>query len=153
VKTTFLWRNLVVVIVLVLMLAMVFPVKEASAAPAASDCHKVYYTIRCGDTLSGIAHKFGVNMWALAKMNGIKNPNRIYAGRTLVIRTDCCNDCKGKDYGKGGDYGYGHVYIVHRGDTLSSIAYRFHTSVWAIAKANHIRNINYIYAGQRLFIP
>ena len=148
-KTASLLRNSVVVLVLVLMLAVTFPVKEASAAPAASGCQKVYYTIRCGDTLSSIARKFGVNMWELARINGIKNPNRIYAGRTLVIRTDCCKDCCSGCKA----HGHGHVYIVRRGDTLSGIAWRYGTSVWRIADANGIHNINRIYAGQRLFIP
>jgi len=43
-------------------------------------------------------------------------------------------------------------YWVRCGDTLSSIAWRYHVSVWQLASWNHIHNINYIYAGQRLVI-
>ncbi len=42
------------------------------------------YTIRSGDTLSGIAARLGVNMYELAAKNGIKNVDRIVAGMTLV---------------------------------------------------------------------
>ncbi len=43
------------------------------------------YTIVSGDTLSGIASKFGVSMDSLVAANGIANPNLIYAGQTIVI--------------------------------------------------------------------
>jgi LysM repeat protein len=45
------------------------------------------------------------------------------------------------------------VHIVRRGETLSRIAWRYGTSVWAITRANGLRNPNYIWAGQRLCIP
>lgn len=44
-------------------------------------------------------------------------------------------------------------YTVQRGDTLSSIARRFNTTVEAILRANNIANPNYINAGQKLVIP
>ncbi len=44
-------------------------------------------------------------------------------------------------------------YTIKRGDTLSALAQRFHTSVSALAKANGIKNPNLIYAGAQLRIP
>ncbi|HIC90109.1 MAG TPA: LysM peptidoglycan-binding domain-containing protein [Anaerolineae bacterium] len=44
----------------------------------------VYY-VRPGDTLYKIAHRFGVSMWALARINRIYNLNRIYVGQRLFI--------------------------------------------------------------------
>ena len=44
-----------------------------------------WYTVKCGDTLSGLAWRFGRNMWTIANANGITNPNLIYAGRKLYI--------------------------------------------------------------------
>ncbi|HDQ72833.1 MAG TPA: LysM peptidoglycan-binding domain-containing protein [Chloroflexi bacterium] len=43
------------------------------------------YTVRRGDTLSAIALRFGVSMWALARANGISNPSFIYVGQVLRI--------------------------------------------------------------------
>lgn len=43
------------------------------------------YKIKQGDTLSGIASKYGVSVNDLAKTNGISNPNLIYEGATLVV--------------------------------------------------------------------
>jgi putative chitinase len=42
---------------------------------------------------------------------------------------------------------------VQPGDTLSSIAWRFGTTVWALAQLNGIWNPNLIYVGQTLMIP
>jgi LysM repeat protein len=43
------------------------------------------YTVQRGDTLSSIALRHGVSMWALAQANGIQNPAVIYVGQTLAI--------------------------------------------------------------------
>lgn len=46
---------------------------------------KTTYTVKAGDTLSAIAAKYGTTVDALAKKNGISNPNLIYAGQVLKI--------------------------------------------------------------------
>lgn len=43
------------------------------------------YKIQRGDTLSGIAKKYGTSVSELAKLNGIKNPNLIITGNTLKL--------------------------------------------------------------------
>ena len=43
------------------------------------------YTVQSGDTLSGIAAKFGTTYQEIAAANGIADPNRIYPGQQLVI--------------------------------------------------------------------
>jgi LysM repeat protein len=48
--------------------------------------------------------------------------------------------------------GCAQTYVVQRGDTLSAIAARYHTTAWALASINGIANVNYIYAGQRLCV-
>ena len=47
----------------------------------------------------------------------------------------------------------GQFYVVRPGDTMYSIAGRFHTTVWAIARANGIVNPGLIFVGQVLLIP
>ena len=46
----------------------------------------VYYTVRSGDTLSGIASRYGTTWQKLQSMNGISNPNIIYAGQKLRVK-------------------------------------------------------------------
>jgi nucleoid-associated protein YgaU len=43
------------------------------------------YTVKKGDTLSGIAAKYGTTWKALAQANHIANPNLIYPGQTIRI--------------------------------------------------------------------
>lgn len=46
----------------------------------------VYYTVRSGDTLSGIASRYGTTWQKLQAMNGISNPNKIYAGQRIRVK-------------------------------------------------------------------
>ena len=43
------------------------------------------YTVKKGDTLSGIAARFGTSVSALVSANDIKNPNIINAGQVIQI--------------------------------------------------------------------
>lgn len=45
-----------------------------------------YYTIKSGDTLSGIAAKYGTTVSQLQSWNGIKNANVIYAGTKIRVK-------------------------------------------------------------------
>lgn len=94
------------------------------------------YTVKRGDTLSGIAAKYGTTYQELAAYNGISNPNIISMGQKIKIP------------------GTGAVtHTVARGDTLSAIARKYGSTVSAIAKANNIANVNIIHVGQVLTIP
>src|SRR5699024_6504396 len=43
------------------------------------------YKVKSGDTLSGIASMFNTTARKLQTLNGISNPNKIYAGQTLKV--------------------------------------------------------------------
>lgn len=43
------------------------------------------HCVRYGETLSRIAYHYGTSTWAIAKANGLHNPNYIYAGQCLHI--------------------------------------------------------------------
>jgi len=53
----------------------------------------------------------------------------------------------------GGQQGGEVIHVVQRGETLTSIARKYNTSVQAISQANGISNPSQIYVGQRLKIP
>lgn len=46
----------------------------------------VYYVVKRGDTLSGIASKYGTTWQKLQAMNGIRNPNKIYTGQRIRVK-------------------------------------------------------------------
>ena len=43
------------------------------------------YEVQAGDTLSGIADQFGVDLETLAEANDITDPDLIYPGQVLII--------------------------------------------------------------------
>lgn len=110
---------------------------SVSSAPAQAPAVGTY-TVQSGDTLSSIAAKFGTSYQTLASLNGISNPNLIYAGQVLRVN---------------GSASAGSVYYtVRAGDNLSAIASRYGTSYQSIAALNGLANPNLIYAGQTLKI-
>lgn len=110
--------------------------------PAPPSGYPVYHVVRWGETLTQIARRYGTTVWAIAQANGIWNVNYIRAGQVLLI------PISGPTPGP-----WPRIYTVQPGDTLSAIAWRFGTTVWAIAQANGIWNPNLIYIGQTLYIP
>lgn len=104
------------------------------------------YTVQSGDTLSGIANKFGTNYESLANLNNISNPNRIYVGQVLKLSSgstvsNVVNHSTASAAGS---------YTVKSGDSLSAIATRYGMSYETLARLNNISDPNRIYVGQTL---
>ncbi|MEC2105492.1 LysM peptidoglycan-binding domain-containing protein, partial [Bacillus licheniformis] len=59
--------------------------KISSSASTALN-KKQYYTIKSGDTLSGISKRFNTSIKTLQNWNGIKNANKIYAGQKIRVK-------------------------------------------------------------------
>ncbi|MDP8962350.1 MAG: LysM peptidoglycan-binding domain-containing protein [Actinomycetota bacterium] len=101
-----------------------------------------HYTVRRGDTLSGIGTRYCTSVKALAAANGIRNPDRIYAGQQLVLPGSA---------GRGPSQSATHR--VCPGENLTSIAARHGVGIAQLAKANHLSDRDYIQAGQVLAVP
>jgi LysM repeat protein len=103
------------------------------------------YTVKSGDSLSEIAAKYGTTYQNLAKYNNISNPNLIKVGQQIKIPSDKVTTTTTTSPNK--------VYVVKRGDTLSSIATKYGTTYQELAKYNGISNPNIISVGQQIKIP
>lgn len=114
-------------------------VSNKATAPIANNGSTNSYVVKSGDTLSGIASRYGMSTSALASLNGISNANLIYPGQVLKV--------SGSYNGSSAT-----TYTVKSGDSLSGIASRYGTTVSALASLNGIYNPNWIYPGQVLKI-
>ncbi|MGH2736841.1 MAG: LysM peptidoglycan-binding domain-containing protein [Actinomycetota bacterium] len=107
----------------------------------------VSYTVRSGDTLSGIALRYDTTPQSLARANRLSDRNFIVAGTTLKVPGI------GSSSGASTSGATGASYTVRRGDTLSDIALRHNTTATALARANNLSNPSYIVAGSSLRVP
>lgn len=109
--------------------------------PHGSSAGVVQYRVRYGDTLSGIASRYGTSVVAIQNANGLSS-SFIYAGQVLRIPV-----------GGGGDIPPRNVvrYCVRYGDTLYGIARRYGTTVRAIMSLNGMDSTR-IYAGRCILV-
>jgi LysM repeat protein len=131
------------VLVMVVMLAMLTG-QVAVAAPEFQGSGTVYY-VTWGDSLSGIAVRYGVSVEAILRANGLTNPDMIYIGQPLIIPYS-------------GSVGYPNVgcasyHTVGIGDTLSGIAWNYNTTVQQLLQMNNLYNKDILYVGQRICVP
>lgn len=100
--------------------------------------HASTYVVQEGDTLSGIAARFGASPEALASANHLNNPDLVVAGQTLEVPARLTMTS---------------THRVSAGETLSSVAQRYGTSIRALARANHLSDRNVIVIGTTLKVP
>ncbi|MDO4282327.1 MAG: LysM peptidoglycan-binding domain-containing protein [Clostridia bacterium] len=100
------------------------------------DTDTTEYQVVAGDTLSSIANRFNITVNELVALNNISNPDLIYVGQILKLKSSVNNTVNS--------------YVVQAGDTLSAIASRYNTSVDYLAQINNISNKDLIYVGQVL---
>jgi putative chitinase len=118
-----------------------------------------YHTVRAGENLYCIGRAYGVDPFAIASHNGILNPNLISVGMVLAIPNApktlppgrvCARQFNGTPPSPGGCR-WNHTVVY--GENLYRISLHYGVSMYAIAQANGISNLNLIYAGQTLCIP
>lgn len=130
------------------------------------------YTVAPNDTLDTIAQAFNVSVISLELANNLDDPNRLFAGDTLIIPGDAppygaypaltnplvAAGAEGDmDLGQGGggpQPGPGDTtYVVQPRDVLDTIAASQDKQVACIAEANNLSDPNLLYAGLTLIIP
>jgi len=115
-----------------------------------------WYTIRRGDTLSGIALRFGTTIRSLKNSNSIGRRNRIYVGQVLQLprtnsRRQSSFQFANRDSKK---YVIRLIpYSIRRYDNLSKIAKRFDTNLSHLTRVNRFKNPDSLFPGQKILIP
>ncbi len=128
------------------------------------------YKVQAGDTLSGIAHAHGISTRELLQANGLKADSMIRVGQTLSLPGKAPKTEKGNKKiaktktgknkatrtSKKSDKsakGVPDLYEVQSGDTLFSIARKYHTPLKDLMSLNKIAPTDVIHPGQKLKIP
>lgn len=94
------------------------------------------YTVRPGDSLYGIARRFGVPWSRIASANALTNPNRLAVGQNLVIPSGTVR------------------HTVMKGETLYDLAKQYGVSLKSIIDANpNIENPDLLQVGQIVIVP
>jgi LysM repeat protein len=130
------------------------------------------YSVKKGDTLSGIASMYGTTWKTLASYNNLSNPNKLFVNQEIRIPGTLSPASRvnrpstpssvapitsgasrsGGDRSSGSPISQGSSYVIQPGDTLSKIASRAGLSVEEIKAANALNGTR-IVAGKSLSIP
>lgn len=114
----------------------------------------VYHKVRSGETLSKIARKYGTTVKNVKRWSGIKS-DKLRIGQRLIVGwnngipaiTSSKKSTKSSSQATQTTY-----HKVRKGETLSTIARKYGTSVKQLKRANNLSGDN-INVGQRLVIP
>ena len=95
----------------------------------------IEYKVKKGDTVSGIAKRFGLKTQTILWANGLKDWSIIRPGDSITIPPED-----------------GILYTVKRGDTLGEIVKRYQADLNEVIKYNQIDG-DRIVQGQKIFLP
>jgi len=121
-----------------------------------SQLRSKWYTVRRGNTLSGIALRFGTTVRSLKSFNNLGRRNRIYVGQVLQLPRGKSRRQPTFQLAKLGPSQYSTrivSYKVRRHDNLSKIAKRFDTDVNHLTRINRFRNPDSLFPGQKIKVP
>jgi LysM repeat protein len=128
---------------------LVIPTSSFSSdALEASTAAEATHVVQTGENLYRIALRYGTTAGALAELNGIYNPDQVFAGQTLMI--------PGSPTASTLAYQPRHAATTHTvrpGETLAAIAHHYSVAVWTLVQANNVTNPALIIPGQVLAIP
>lgn len=89
------------------------------------------YIVKENDTLINISNKFDIAYEKIAKLNNIKNPNKLFKNQVLQL------------YSSG-------VYTIKQGDSLESISEMFNLNINKLIEINNISDFTLIKVGQKI---
>lgn len=136
------------------------PVTLPTALRPAQPAAPAVYTIARGDTISAIAGRYGLDTFAVLKLNNLQANTIIYPGQQIKLTGSTPAPAAPKPSAPAktapatsavtSASGGGRVYVVKPGDTLSAIATRHGVGLSEIFKWNGLGMSSVIYPGQKV---
>jgi len=133
------------------------PATLPSALRPAKSAVPAVYTIARGDTISAVAGRYGLDTFAVLKLNKLQANTIIYPGQKIKLTgsastpaaapatSSSVNSASVKTASGGGG-----VYVVKAGDTLGAIAARHGIGLSEVFKLNGLTMSSIIYPGQKV---
>ena len=136
------------------------------AAAAARPAH-VKIIVGTSDTLEVLAHRYHVTPAAILAANGYKGPRTLSPGQSLLIPQQAAPAVTAEAAPAAAPAAVASavkpvaaapasaatVHVVNHGDTLHSIAHRYHVTVAELARANNLDSGAKLKLGTRLNVP
>jgi LysM repeat protein len=130
------------------------------AAPAAIPVEGADYTIQAGDTLFGIAIRYGLDWNTVAAANGLGESSILQIGQVIrlpgvdaIAATPAATSLTPTQVAASAATPSDTQYTVQSGDTLFGLSVRFSVTRAALATANGLQQTSQLQAGQVLTIP
>ncbi|CAH0151541.1 MULTISPECIES: lytic transglycosylase domain-containing protein [unclassified Arthrobacter] len=129
------------------------PATLPSAMRPAQSAAPAVYTIARGDTISAVAGRYGLDTFAVLKLNNLQANTIIYPGQKIKLTGSTpapATKPAAPASSASVTSGSGRVYVVKAGDTLSAIAARHGVGLSELFKWNGLGMSSVIYPGQKV---
>jgi len=125
-----------------------------AAASAVVQAVPSTYTVKAGDTISGIASRYGLSTASVLTLNGLSWKSLIFPGQVLKLKKPTSTKTTpAAPSSPATTSSSSTTYTVKSGDTISAIARKFGLAVQKVLDANALTWSSIVYPGQRITIP
>ncbi len=111
--------------------------------------NNIYYTIEPGNTLMGIASKYGISLGTLERYNNLNNYSVLRVGERITIPGTNSSIQSNNNY----QISTNEYYTIEPGNTLMGIASKYGISLGTLERYNNLNNYSVLRVGERITIP